>query len=183
MPLYKNQPGKPPQPRICIGHDTEAGFVACPRSMSGAPTHRKRCPECARRQDRYRRKMHLKLFGEQLKPEHQCLGHDCANGTIACDQILQGNRKRCEPCGKLQRSWRQQEYEHQWRKDVKCGNRTPTKQLAKQPKGCGTCCGLSERRPLIGLCKRGHPWRAEKIERGEVLHSSAWGEFSRNYSR
>lgn len=172
-----------PVERTCLGHETDDGHVACTTSLRGMPSNQKRCLRCALANESLKRNRADKKRRARRAEPRTCIGHDSETGHIACAVDMTRSsrkRKRCMACSHAQRRHTSTAYWHKHgpkaeaRRSVSGVN--IRSQLGERPhvptKHCEECCGLSERRPLTGLCKCGLPWMAEQIDRVTVLHSS-----------
>lgn len=177
------------KPRVCIGYRTVDGPVPCTNSLEGAPGHKKRCTSCYNEHDRHRRAVRKMQRKDPSRDVRHCLGYIQDGKVVTCQAELgHALKKRCADCANKHKLWRDNEYHKGRTRDRRSprkvkANRMPPSVHGRTPIPlCETCGNLPWRREA--MCEEcGLPWAEETIERGEVLHSSASGEFSRNYSR
>lgn len=194
-----SEPRQPREKKLCIGHDTPQGHVECGREVRSAGGAL-RCYDCGCRQMSHesntrRKRMRDEARAERLAaresvaaPARQVVCEGYAN--VKCGVLFSTaapNTHRCDKCRAGHKKWYDKARFRSYIKGPKAAallvppNRTGEEHRVTH--WCEECAGLSERRPTVGLCKCGLPWAPEKIERREVLRSSAGGEFVRNHGR
>ena len=155
--------------------------------------HAKRCHRCGPKQvkfEKLKRKRESRAQPMETKSnEKNCIGyHPFEGGHIPCGRAIPSTWARCQRCGKAQI----RESKKIYRKanapalpgaDQVRSGRDPSPVPHRITHWCGECCGLSERRPLQGLCKCGQPWRPERLQKTEPLRSNAGSMCTRHHFR